>query len=475
MNALFPFSLQLLRLNFRQPMAVLYGYIFPLIFLAAFAVVYRHDPRPLGGHMGELLTVTALGGACFGLPTALVAERERGIWKRYRATGAGTPLLLGGVVIARIILLLTAGLLQFAIAAAFCTALPGSPALFALTFVATCLCFIGVGLAIAMLVDSVIAVQALGQCIFLPMLMLGGIAVRPEALPQWLQGVAAALPGIHSVRALQWAFDGRASSIWGHVGVLLLYAAAGAVAAAALYRWDARARPIRKSVLAASGAILLIAVAAGQWAGIGNAEDTAEPVSHPADYLAAASARDRAEMAGPARWQDVDDADIARIAFERLPDDAGIISPLAARGTLDDPATQDVIAQVRAGLPGWAPAAGGDPVQRARNMLYVAAVPDVLQMDPLERHLPWLVFDRLRQDISLGDLRKILFWISQHPDEGESGAISQLGGLGLPQLRGPDDKIRERTMIYALKLLRLLQETRPPDDAPTPAPAQDGT
>ncbi len=66
-----------LRLHFRNRMALVYGFLFPLVFLIAFWVLYRHDRVPLVRHMGELLTVSILGGACFGLPTTLVSERER--------------------------------------------------------------------------------------------------------------------------------------------------------------------------------------------------------------------------------------------------------------------------------------------------------------------------------------------------------------------------------------------------------------
>ena len=73
-----------LSLHFRNRMALIYGYLFPTMFLIAFWVLYRYDRVPLARHMGELLTVTALGGACFGLPTTMVSERERGVWRRYR-------------------------------------------------------------------------------------------------------------------------------------------------------------------------------------------------------------------------------------------------------------------------------------------------------------------------------------------------------------------------------------------------------
>ena len=82
-----PFLQQLrlsLALHYRNKMALIYSYLFPLIFLLAFWVLYRHESVTLARHMGELLTVSVLGGACFGLPTTMVSERERG------ACGAAT-------------------------------------------------------------------------------------------------------------------------------------------------------------------------------------------------------------------------------------------------------------------------------------------------------------------------------------------------------------------------------------------------
>ena len=83
MKALLHLTAVSLKLNFRNRMAVLYGYLFPLIFLIAFWTIYRSDPVPLALHVGQFLTVTILGSACFGLPTTIVSERERGVWRRY--------------------------------------------------------------------------------------------------------------------------------------------------------------------------------------------------------------------------------------------------------------------------------------------------------------------------------------------------------------------------------------------------------
>src|SRR5256885_12340982 len=81
-------------LHYRNKMALIYGYLFPLIFLLAFWVLYRHERVVLARHMGELLTVSVLGGACFGLPTTMVSERERGVWRRYRLPANPAPASL---------------------------------------------------------------------------------------------------------------------------------------------------------------------------------------------------------------------------------------------------------------------------------------------------------------------------------------------------------------------------------------------
>src|SRR3954463_13042382 len=94
------FGISLL-LYFRNKMGMFYNYLFPAIFLLAFCVLYRNEPVPLARHMGQLLTVTILGGACLGLPTTLVSERERGVWRRYRLTPVPTRTLLASTVFVR--------------------------------------------------------------------------------------------------------------------------------------------------------------------------------------------------------------------------------------------------------------------------------------------------------------------------------------------------------------------------------------
>jgi hypothetical protein len=139
--------------------------------------------------------------------------------------------------------------------------------------------------------------------------------------------------------------------------------------------------------------------------------------------------------------------------FERLPPDAGVVSPISPPSEPLDPDTEADLEDVRSRIGTWGPARVDDPVQKVRNILYVAAVPDVFQL-PSERFLPHVVFDQLQQDVPKEDLIKILYWIATHPGGGDDSALDDLRGAGL-KVNGPSDidQTRERVMLYALKLL----------------------
>ena len=245
-------------------MALLYGYLFPVIFLVAFWVLYRFERVPLARHLGELLTVTVLGGACFGLPTTMVSERERGVWRRYRLSPIATGSLVGSTVLARYVAVLTAGLLQVAIAMGFGMPLPRHPLELIAAFTFVTFAFIGLGLVIAMLADNVPAVQALGQCIFLPMLIIGGVAVPLASLPDWALHVSAFFPGRYAVDAMQACVAGAGlASVRFSLLALALIGAAGCLAGAKLFRWDSQQR-----FWTMSGKPWL-AVALAGWIGVG--------------------------------------------------------------------------------------------------------------------------------------------------------------------------------------------------------------
>jgi ABC-2 type transport system permease protein len=487
-----------IRLYFRNPLAMSYGYLFPTIFLAAFWGLYRFDRVPLVRHIGELLTITVLGGACFGLPTTLVSEREKGVWRRYRLLPVPVGALVASTVTARYVLVITAGLLQLALAMLVGMPAPQHPFDLWVAFTVVAVAFLGCGLVIAMMADTVPAVQALGQSIFLPMLIIGGVAVPIASLPAWAQHASAFFPGRYAVEALQACFTGEGlAAVSFSVGALLVIGVAACTAGALMFRWDEHERWATRR----DRAWVILALAA--WAAVGT---TAEILGDVSTSAAAVSAPARtasrttdiviegaissiptlrattAEVAAGARsldapprivarpsrsettlppdglhptsWQAVTQQDVDRdLAFDRLPPDGGVITPIASAAEQADPSIAEVVADLAGVLPDWAPASVSDPVQRVRNLLYVLAVPDLLQMD-IERYLPALIYARLQEQTERGDLIKILYWIALHPFDGDDRAVDDMTPLGLPPASaiGRED-IRARAAVYGVKLL----------------------
>jgi ABC-2 type transport system permease protein len=484
----FPSQVRLgLVLAIRNRMALIYGFIFPLIFLGAYAALYRHDEVPIALHLGELLTVTILGGACFGLPTTLVSERERGVWRRYRL--APTPLwvLIAATLTVRFILILAAALLQIGLALAMGMPFPVHPLGLLIAFALTAFAFVGLGMIIAALADNVPAVQALGQCIFLPMLIVGGVAVRLSTLPDWALHLSTFLPGRYAVAAMQSNVAGQGlGAVRFDLLALLLIGAAAMIAGLRLFRWDAgrqRRGPRDGGWLALAlgvwGLVGGLAIAQGRVAAsdavlenVGSAGDFVRPAPQapaaapqleappaapqveavtPAPPVAAAPVAQPA--ATPLDWRAVGPRDFARVDFSRLPPDSGLVAPIAGATEAPDALVVDRLERVRLGLDYWPRAYSRDPVQRARDLIYIAAAPDLLQMGDVERFLPMIVLAQLRAEIPAQDLPKVLYWIAMHPDEGSDAAVGEMEKLGLPAVSGARRGVRGRVMLYAFKFL----------------------
>ena len=441
------FVLQL-RLHLRNRMAMAYGCLFPLIYLAVFWVLYRHEKIPLVRHAGEWLTVAVLGGASLGLPTTLVGERERGVWRRFRLAPVALWRVVAATVAARYVIILGAGVLQLVVALAVGMTLPAHPLSLWLALSVVTLAFIGLGLMIAALADTVPAVQGIGQCVFLPMLVVGGVAVPVAALPEWAQHVSAFLPGRYAVAALQECVTGAGLSAvrFDLVALVVIGLAAGA-AGAKLFRWDSSQR-----FLALRGKAWLVPALAA-WLAVGLWAELRYRVLPPAPPAAAVPAPPPQPP-----WMRLTEADIAALDF-RVPSDGGVVSPMAAP---DDPPDENIawlLDEVATALPTWAPGRVADDAQAVRNLLSVCAVPDVVQLSG-ERYLPFVVLDYLSERYPKDQLVKLLAWVALHPEEGD--VVLGLPELGIPGTVGDPWQVRERTYLYALKFIMRLTDRKPP-------------
>ncbi|HEY4300637.1 MAG TPA: ABC transporter permease [Candidatus Didemnitutus sp.] len=419
-----------LRLNFRSGQALAYGYLVPIIFLLGFGSVFQSDTPPLAHEMGQLLTITLLGGACFGLPTALVAERERGIWQRYRLLPVGIGSLLVSVLAVRVLLLVSAAGLQLVLAhLLYHTPWPEHPGQLTAAMTMVMIAFLGLGLLVAAIATDVPSVQALGQCLFLPMILIGGVGVPLAVLPVWAQRVAAFLPGRYAVAALQTALDdprGLGAAAFSLLALGVIGLSAGTVGWKLFQRTTAGAssaltRTGRTAAMVPWIAIGIAATLTGHW---------------------------RAPQP-PAQWELITAAQIDALKFDDLPDDSGIVTPLAPPSSLDPEFAQR--------LRTWARSRLNEPAQGVRDLLTVAAIADLGQ-DAREGQIARAVFEELQADFDGPRLRAILAWIALNPNAGQ--AIIDVSGLGIRR-HPPDWAIRERDGLYARKFLgRLLSRIR---------------
>ena len=462
MNGLLHHMSLTLRLNFRSMQALVYGYVFPILFLLGFGSIYSKENPPLQNELGQLLTVTILSGACFGMPTAMVSERERGVWRRYRLLPSATGGIVLSAMVVRCIIVFIALVMQIMLAHwIYKTHWPAHPWKLMGIFGFVTFAFLGLGLVIAMLADNVPAVQALGQAIFLPMIMIGGVGMKLDQLPEWARHVAAFLPGLYSVDAMDAALHEKAASyaipLPFCLAALFAIGVAGLLAGRQMFRWDSA----QKMTASARG---WVSVAIAAWIAVGvTAEQTGniktrkfqqiaatQPTTQPTtEPVAATEPAPPSLMAQIAPWTQITDQQIAKITYDDLPPDAGTVVPFA--GTLDnlDDEGKKTMEAFTAKLDEWGPGKVPNLEQQVRNVLAVAAIADILQ-DQHEGDIPVVIFEHLRFAIPEDSLKKIFAYIILHPELGKVPLkVPELGIEGEVFEEG----IRERSEAYARKML----------------------
>ena len=433
----FFYHLQLtLRLNFRSKQPLVYGYLVPVLFLVAFGALFRAGTPPLLHQMAQIITISALGGACFGMPTALVAERERGWWRRYRLLPRSAAPLLASTLVARLLLISSAAILQLILAhLIYGTPYPERFWVFCLAYGAVAWAFLGLGLLIAALATDVPAVQALGQCLFLPFIMIGGVGIPLIALPVWAQQLAAFLPGRYAVDALQAGISGEGGGVVLAMNLLALAAtgAAAGVSGIFLFRWDRSPRNL-------SGATPWIALSLMPWIVVGLLSLRSghwQPVS--------------SDTVSGQPW--VSQAQLEAIRFDGLPPDDGTVTPLSPPHPVLEPQAAERISRLERALGTWAPGRDRDPVQAVRSLLSVAAIADVAE-DPLEGPIARSVLELLKARYSETQLEQALAALIIDPSAGSVRTSAEELALA-----GSFDEeiIRGRVTIYAAKALGRLR------------------
>ncbi len=242
-----PFA-QLLRteakLWLREPTALFWGVVFPLILTLVFGLASNKPQHDLGGLrlidvyvptlMAFVLTIVAVSA----LPSMLAAYRNIGVLRRMSTTPVAPWLLLGADVIVNAVIIVSALVLIGGVSVvAFNVSLPGPFPGFVLALVLGAVAMLALGATVAALAANERVAQILGTLLFFPMMFFAGLWVPQQQMGHTLREVSHYTPLGALVAALQDSLRGTWPGMV-HLAVLAVYAIVFGALAAKLFRWE---------------------------------------------------------------------------------------------------------------------------------------------------------------------------------------------------------------------------------------------
>lgn len=247
MRAAMALAGQEFRLSARRGESVLVTLVIPpavLLFFATVGIVPGIAGRPVDFLLPGALALAVIASGLVSLGIATAYERHYGVLKRL----GGSPLPRWGLVAAKLTAVLALEVVQVAILLAVAAGLLGwrLPAGASVTAVAAALllgtlAFAGLGVLLAGTLRAE-ATLAIANGLFLAFLMLGGIVLPVDHLPDPLVAVAGWLPASALSDAFRVALGSGADASWADPTGAFLVLAAWGLGAAALavrtFRWE---------------------------------------------------------------------------------------------------------------------------------------------------------------------------------------------------------------------------------------------
>ncbi len=237
-----------LKTGIRDKSLMLMTYLFPIgFFLMVGMFMPALNPGFLDIMIPGMIVFAVMSATLLTIPFTLVGGRETGVFRSFRVNGVPAGALITIPVVGCLIhTAAVAAILTVGGALLYGARLPTNWGWFALVFLLTSACFATLGVLIGIVAQSTRSGTLLAQAVYLPSVMLGGLMVPEEMLPEGLRTAASLLPATNSMRGFTaLALDGTWSAT--HVWPLLILAAGilvNVVLCFVLFQWDTRpARP----------------------------------------------------------------------------------------------------------------------------------------------------------------------------------------------------------------------------------------
>ena len=236
----------------RNPPAVFFTVMFPVILLLIFDLIFGNDTVPVAGgiptttyYVPAILTLAVISATTVKLATNLPAEREAGQLKRIR----GTPLppatfIAGRVGNSLVITAIMVVLVSVIGAVVYGVDVPTNtlPAML-VTLAVGAFSFSCLGFALAAVIPTEDAAPAVTNATVLPLYFLSGVFIPQDELPNGVIDFANAFPIRHFFEAMFTAWDPNTTGAgfeWGHLAVVAAWGLLGLVIAVRFFRWEPR-------------------------------------------------------------------------------------------------------------------------------------------------------------------------------------------------------------------------------------------
>ena len=237
------------RVFWRDPAAVFFTVLLPLIFLFIFSSIFGSDTiEERGGitvstyYVPGIMTLAIVSAALVSVAIGLVEARESGRLKRVRST----PLPAWAFVSGRVGNAMVTSFLMVIVVTAigklvYDVEVPDNtiPALL-VTLVIGTFAFASLGFALTALIPSETAAPPITNVAVLPLYFLSGIFIPETEIPAGVLDFSSIFPIRHFFEALLTAFDPATAGAgfeWGHLGIVALWGAGGLALAVRFFRW----------------------------------------------------------------------------------------------------------------------------------------------------------------------------------------------------------------------------------------------
>lgn len=207
MQAFIKLTYSELKLQLREPMALFFTVVFPVMLLVLFGAIFGNEANEALSGYGQMdLSVPGYIGMIIGtigmvgIPVSLANYRDLGILRRLRATPIPSGTILWAHVVTQVVIAFVGIVLLFVAGVAFYgLRAPDGNAMIIPAIVMGALSFFAVGFVLAGVMPTARTAQAVGMALFYPMLFLSGAAMPRFIMPEIVQNISRLLPLTHVV------------------------------------------------------------------------------------------------------------------------------------------------------------------------------------------------------------------------------------------------------------------------------------